>query len=47
MALDLGQWMDITGQITEIDGVLVAPSRLVEHGTHHDTVGSIWSTSVG
>ena len=36
----------LLGQITEVDGVLVTPSRLVEHGTQHDTIGSISSTSV-
>ena len=34
------------GQITDFDGVLVTPLRLVEHGTQHHIIGSIWSTSV-
>ena len=28
----------IVGQMTEVDGVLVPSSRLVEHGTQQDTL---------
>ena len=33
-------------QITEVNGVLVPLLRLVGHGTQHDTISSILSTSV-
>ena len=37
--------VNIIVQITEVDGALVPPSHLVEHGTQHDTIGSNLSTS--
>ena len=37
---------DLIGQITKVARVPVTPSRLVEHGTQHNTIGSILSTSV-
>ena len=40
LALVRGQYMKI-GQINEVNRALVALSRLVEHGTHHGTIGSI------
>ena len=45
LALVRGQYMKI-GQINEVNRALVALSRLVEHGTHHGTIGSISSTHV-
>ena len=32
--------------MTKVDGGLVSLQRLVEHGTQHDTIDSILSTSV-
>ena len=36
--------INFIGAVTEVDGVLVPPSRLVEYGTQHDTFGSDLST---
>ena len=35
----------IIGHVTKVNDVIVPSSRLVEHGTRHDTIGSILSTS--